>query len=83
MTILKENKVEELIDIKNMGMVRKVGSLSGWQKQIYNLITVKFADSVFDRMMQRVYKIAPEDANKEDIKNALTIAFLDYVESIN
>lgn len=84
MTILKEsNKVDEYVDVKNLDKVRKIGALSGWQKQIYNLINIRLAGTVFDRMMDKVYKIAPEGANPEDIKNALVVSFLDYIDSIS
>jgi hypothetical protein len=82
MTILKEaNKVEEFLDLKNLDKVRKVGSLSGWQRRVYNLITVRFADNILGRMMEYVNKLLPEDADPEDVKSTLKLALMDYVES--
>ena len=40
MTILREKKkVDEFLDLKNFDKIRTTGSLSGWQRNIYNLIT--------------------------------------------
>lgn len=83
MTILKEsNKVEELLDVKNFDKIRTVGSLSGWQRKIYNLITKRFASTILDKMMMGVNKSLPEDADPNEVKDTLKIALLDYVDSV-
>ena len=83
MTIIEnKNKVEELLDVKNMDKLHRVGSLSGWQRTIYNLITIRLASSILDRMMGYVNKSIPEDANPEDVKDTLKIALMDYVDSV-
>jgi hypothetical protein len=78
----KDKKMNEFLDLKNMDKVRRVGSLSGWQRTLYNLITVRLSSSILDRMMDYVNKSIPEDADPEDVKNTLQIALMDYIDSV-
>lgn len=82
MTILKEKKIDEFLDVKNFDKLRTVGSLAGWQRQIYNLITIRLASTILDRMMEYINKAVPEDADREDVKNTVKISLLDYVDSV-
>lgn len=82
MTILKEKKIDEFMDVKNLDKLRTTGSLSGWQRQIYNLITIRLASNILDRMMQYVNKAIPEDADHEQVKETMKIALMDYVDSV-
>ena len=83
MTILKEGKrIDEFLDVKNINKIRTTGSLSGWQRSIYNLITKRLASTVLDKMMQYVNKALPEDADPESVKDTLKIALMDYVDSV-
>lgn len=83
MTILKEGKIiDEFLDVKNIDKIRTTGSLSGWQRSIYNLITKRLESTVLDKMMQQVNKALPEDADPEGIKKTLKIALMDYVDSV-
>ena len=82
MTILKEKKIDEFMDVKNLDKLRTTGSLSGWQRQIYNLITIRLASNILDRMMQYVNKAIPEDADREQVKETMKIALMDYVDSV-
>lgn len=82
MIILKEKKIEELLDVKNFDKLRTVGSLSGWQRIIYNLITERLAHTFLDKMMVYVNKRIPEDADRESVKDTVRIALLDYIDSV-
>ena len=83
MTIIKEKKkVDEFLDLKNFDKIRTTGSLSGWQRNIYNLITKRLASTVLDKMMQHVNKNTPEDVDREDLKNTVRVALLDYIDSV-
>lgn len=82
MTIIKSAKIEEFLDVKNMDKLRRVGSLAGWQRTLYNLITVRLSSSILDRMMDYVNKSIPEDADPEEVKNTLKIALMDYIDSV-
>jgi len=83
MTIIKEKKkVDEFLDLKNFDKIRTTGSLSGWQRNIYNLITKRLASTVLDKMMQYVNKNTPEDVDREELKNTVRVALLDYIDSV-
>ncbi len=83
MTIIKEKKkVDEFLDLKNFDKIRRTGSLSGWQRNIYNLITKRLASTVLDKMMQYVNKNTPEDVDREELKNTVRVALLDYIDSV-
>ena len=79
MTILKETKgflKEDSYKIKS------ASSLSGWQKTIYSLITKRLASTILDKMMEHANKALPEDAEPEEIKEAVQTALLDYIDSV-
>ncbi|HCY05897.1 MAG TPA: hypothetical protein DHS57_00995 [Erysipelotrichaceae bacterium] len=83
MTIIKEKKkVDEFLDLKNFDKIRTTGSLSAWQRNIYNLITKRLASTVLDKMMQYVNKNTPEDVDREELKNTVRVALLDYIDSV-
>jgi|GEM_PF-2340480 len=83
MTIIKEKKkVDEFLDLKNFDKIRTTGSLSGWQRNIYNLITKRLASTVLDKMMQYVNKNTPKDVDREELKNTVRVALLDYIDSV-
>jgi len=83
MVILKENKkVDEFLDVKNFDKIRTVGSLSGWQRRVYDLITKRLGSTILDKMMQYVNKALPEDADPESVKETLKVALMDYVDSV-
>ena len=81
----KEKKLDEFMSV-NYDKARRMGSLSGWQKQLYNLVTVRYADSILDRLMTNVNKslphIAPDGTDSEEIKNVLKTALMDYIDSV-
>jgi len=82
MRIIKEGKIKEFLDVKNLDKLRYSGSLSGWQRQIYTLITVRFASSILDRMMVTINKMIPDDADHTEVKNTLVKAFIDYFDTV-
>lgn len=84
MTILKEGdkKINEFLDVKNIDKIRTTGSLSGWQRNVYNLITKKLASTILDKMMQYINKSLPEEADPESTKETIKIALMDYVDSV-
>lgn len=81
MTILKEKKIDEFLDVKNLDKLRTTGSLSGWQRQIYNLITIRLSATILDKMMLYVNKAIPEDADRDLVKETVKIALLDYADT--
>jgi hypothetical protein len=74
--------INEFLDLKNLDKLKTVGSFSGWQRRLYNLIIDRFSQSLLDRMMTTINKNIPEDADREQVKDVLKKAFLDYVDSI-
>lgn len=80
MTILKEATVKEFVDLKNFDKLKTVGSLSSWERQIYNLITQRLS-RYLDIVMEKVNKSLPDNADPEDVKTTVRIALLDYIES--
>lgn len=83
MTIVREKKkVDEFLDLKNLDKIRTTGSLSGWQRNIYNLITKRIGSAFLEKMMMHVNKNAPEDVDREELKNTVIVALLDYVDSV-
>lgn len=83
MTIIREKKkVDEFLDLKNLDKIRTTGSLSGWQRNIYNLITKRIGSAFLEKMMMHVNKNAPEDVDREELKNTVIVALLDYVDSV-
>jgi len=83
MTIVKEN-LKEFQNV-NFDRLRKTGTLSSWQRQLYNFITVRLASSILDRMMKNintfVEKRVPDGTDKEEIKSTIEEALLDYLKS--
>lgn len=83
MTIIKEKKkVDEFLDLKNFDKLRTTGSLSGWQRNIYNLITKRIGSTFLEKMMVHVNKNTPEDVDREELKNTVRVALLDYIDSV-
>ena len=82
MTIIKEKKIDELLNLKNLDKLRTTGSVSGWQRNIYNLITKRLSMTILDKMMEYVNKQIPEDADREEVKDVLIKALLDYVNTV-
>lgn len=83
MTIIKEKKkVDEFLDLKNFDKIRRTGSLSGWQRDIYNLITKRIGSTFLEKMMMYVNKNVPEDVDREKLKDTVRVALLDYVDSV-
>ena len=83
MTILREKKkVDEFLDLKNLDKIRTTGSLSGWQRNIYNLITKRIGSTFLEKMMSYVNKNVPEDVDREELKDTVRVALLDYIDSV-
>ena len=83
MTILREKKkVDEFLDLKNLDKIRTTGSLSGWQRNIYNLITKRIGATFLEKMMVYVNKNVPEDVDREELKDTVRVALLDYIDSV-
>jgi hypothetical protein len=85
MKIIQEGNLKEFMDV-SFDRVRATGSLSAWQRQLYNYITVKlasvFLDKIFAKVNEQIEKIVPDDADKEEIKTTVKKAFLDYIDSV-
>lgn len=81
MTIIENNNIEELVNLKNFDRVKATGSVTGWEKQVYIAIT-GWGSKYLDTVINRAYKAIPDDASPEDIKTAMRVAFLDYIEGL-
>lgn len=83
--IENKDKKNEAINV-NFDKLRRVGSLSGWQKILYNFIVNRLGDTLlqrtFDQIVNRQEKIVPEETDPELVKDVIKLAFIDYVDSV-
>lgn len=80
----KKEDIKEELDV-NFDKLRRMGSLSGWQKIIYNFIVQTLGPKLLFRAMNFAYdkalKVIPDGTNPEEIKDIIKLAFVDYVDS--
>lgn len=85
MTVIKEAKLKEFQTV-NYDKLRKIGSVSGWQKILYNFITIRLATSILEKMVGYINiqlpKVVPEGTDPEEVKSTIKTALLDYIDSV-
>lgn len=86
MTIIEaKEKKEEAMNV-NFDRLRKMGSLSGWQKILYNYIVNRLGSTYLQKVINMVYdkqaNVVPEGVDSEDVKDTIKVAFIDYVDSM-
>jgi len=86
MTIIEaKEKKEEAMNI-NFDRIRRMGSLSGWQRALYNYIVNRLGATYLQKVINMVYdkqaNVVPEGVDPEDVKDTIKVAFIDYVDSM-
>ena len=90
MTIIenKDSKVSKELNEDmsiNFDKLRRIGSLSGWQRQLYNFIIMRMGPTVLEKFMGYVndksISIVPEDVNPEETKEIIKLALIDFIDS--
>lgn len=87
MTLIENNKEEKIEEAMNVSFdkLRRVGSLSGWQRQIYNFIVNRLGDTYLLKIMNFIHdrsaSVVPDGTNPDEIKQIIKLAFIDYVDS--
>lgn len=86
MTIIeKKSKKEEALNV-NFDKLRRMGSLSGWQRALYNYIVNRLGATYLQKVINMVYdkqaNVVPEGVDPEDVKDTIKVAFIDYVDSM-
>ena len=80
----EEKKIDEEMTV-TFDKLRRMGSLSGWQRRIYNFIIDRLGQTYLLKVMgfinDKVVSVVPEDTNPEEIKEIIKLAFIDYVDS--
>lgn len=82
--VKEEVKINEDMNV-NFDKLRRMGSLSGWQRTLYNFITIRLGETLLAKAMgfiyKRVEKLVPEGTPDEDVKKIIKLALIDYVDS--
>jgi 3-hydroxyacyl-CoA dehydrogenase len=86
MTIIEaKEKKEEAMNI-NFDRIRRMGSLSGWQRALYNYIVNRLGATYLQKVINMIYdkqaNVVPEGVDSEDVKDTIKVAFIDYVDSM-
>jgi 3-hydroxyacyl-CoA dehydrogenase len=86
MTIIEaKEKKDEAMNV-NFDRIRRMGSLSGWQRTLYNYIVNRLGATYLQKVINMVYdkqsNVVPEGVDSEDVKDTIKVAFIDYVDSM-
>jgi 3-hydroxyacyl-CoA dehydrogenase len=86
MTIIEaKEKKDEAMNV-NFDRMRRMGSLSGWQRALYNYIVNRLGATYLQKVINMVYdkqaNVVPEGVDPEDVKDTIKVAFIDYVDSM-
>jgi hypothetical protein len=69
----------------NFDKLRKIGSLAGWQRRIYNFIIDRLGPTYLLKIMNfvhdKVTTIVPDGTDPEEVKEIIKLALIDYVDS--
>lgn len=85
MTLIENEKKQEMLAV-TFDKLRRMGSFSGWQRQLYNFIIDRLGATHLQKIISyinsKIENVVPEDVNPEDIKDTIKLAFIDYIDSV-
>jgi hypothetical protein len=79
---MKVIKYNESFDTEELTQLKRNISLSGWQRQIYILLTERLNNVIFDKMMTYINRIIPNEATEKEKKLVILRSMSDYLDSV-
>ena len=77
-------KLDEVMGI-TFDKLRKIGSMSGWQRILYNFIVNRLGSNILLKAMNYIHdksaSIVPDGTDPEEIKETIKLALIDFVDS--
>ena len=82
--IQEEKELNEVMNV-TFDKIRKVGSMSGWQRILYNFIITRLGSNILLKAMNYIHdksaSIVPDGTDPEEIKATIKLALIDFVDS--